>query len=111
MIVLNDYFHNEKKASNGSISVSGKLEAYIGNYFVSGEGILDEKLLLIYYDPEIDNIYDAVECTKENLIACMTVDYQYAFVKRDFLQKFSGDAVSVHAAWLCDSGTRYMDTA
>ena len=43
MIVLNDYFHNEKKASNGSISVSGKLEAYIGNYFVSGEGILDEK--------------------------------------------------------------------
>ena len=45
MIVLNDYFHNEKKASNGSISVSGKLEAYIGNYFVSGEGILDEKLL------------------------------------------------------------------
>ena len=91
MIVLNDYFHNEKKASNGSISVSGKLEAYIGNYFVSGEGILDEKLLLIYYDPEIDNIYDAVECTKENLIACMTVDYQYAFVKIDFLQKFSGD--------------------
>ena len=73
MIVLNDYFHNEKKASNGSISVSGKLEAYIGNYFVSGEGILDEKLLLIYYDPEIDNIYDAVECTKEKLIACMTV--------------------------------------
>ena len=58
MIVLNDYFHNEKKASNGSISVSGKLEAYIGNYFVSGEGILDEKLLLIYYDPEIDNIYE-----------------------------------------------------
>ena len=32
MIVLNDYFHNEKKASVGSISVSGKLEAYIGNF-------------------------------------------------------------------------------
>jgi hypothetical protein len=34
MIVLNDYFHNEKKASNGSISVSGKLEDNVDNYLM-----------------------------------------------------------------------------
>ena len=47
---------------------------------------------MIYYDPEKDNIYDAVECTKEKKFDCLyDCDYQYAFVKRDFLQRFSGD--------------------
>ena len=57
MVLLNDYFHAGSKADKGSISVSGKLEAFIGNYFVSGEGMPDTKLLLIYYDPKIDSLY------------------------------------------------------
>jgi len=37
MVLLNNYFHHDKLANEGTISVSGKLEAFIGNYFVSGE--------------------------------------------------------------------------
>ena len=91
MVLLNDYFHNDRRANNGSISVSGKLEAYVRNYYVSGEGVPDENILLIYYDPNVDSLYEAVECKKENLIACMTADYEYAFVKDALLQKFSED--------------------
>ncbi len=91
MVLLNDYFHAGSKADKGSISVSGKLEAFIGNYFVSGEGMPDTKILLIYYDPKIDSLYNAVECIMENLIACMTADYEYAFVKESVFQKFSKD--------------------
>ena len=68
MVLLNNYFHNDKLANEGTISVSGKLEAFIGNYFVSGEGCPGETVLLIYYDPKIDSYYNAVECIKENLV-------------------------------------------
>ena len=91
MVLLNDYFHNDRRANNGSISVSGKLEAYVGNYYVLGEGVPDENILLIYYDPNVDSLYEVVECKKENLIAYMTADYEYAFVKDALLQKFSED--------------------
>lgn len=91
MVLLNNYFHNDKLANEGTISVSGKLEAFIGNYFVSGEGCPGETVLLIYYDPKIDSYYNAVECIKENLVACMSADYEYAFVKESLLQKFRND--------------------
>ena len=91
MVLLNNYFHHDKLANEGTISVSGKLEAFIGNYFVSGEGCSGETVLLIYYDPEIDSYFDAFECIKENLIACMSADYGYAFVKEPLLQKFRND--------------------
>lgn len=91
MVLLNDYFHQNKLANEGKISVSGKLEAFVGNYFVSGEGCPGETILLIYYDPKIDSRYSAVECIKENLIACMSADYEYAFVRESLLQKFRDD--------------------
>ena len=91
MVLLNNYFHTNKQANKGSISVSGKLEAYIGNYYVSGEGIPGENILLIYCDPNVDSLYGEVECKKENLIACMTADYEYVFVKNTLLQKFRED--------------------
>ncbi len=61
MVLLNNYFHHDKLANTGKISVSGKLEAFIGNYFVSGEGCPGETILLIYYDSKIDSYYNAVE--------------------------------------------------
>ncbi len=91
MVLLNNYFHHDKLANKGTISVSGKLEAFIRNYYVSGEGCPGETVLLIYYDPKIDSYYNAVECIKENLIACMSADYEYAFVKEPLLQKFKND--------------------
>lgn len=43
MIRLNDYFteNKHKKIVNQRMSLCGKLEAMIGNYFLSGAGKLD----------------------------------------------------------------------
>lgn len=90
MVLLNDYFHSDIKANKGSISVTGKLEAYVGNYYVYGEGIPRETIFRIYYDPNV-GLYDGVETKKENLIALMTEDYEYAFVKESLFQKFRED--------------------
>ena len=73
----------------GTISITGKLEAYVGKYFVSGEG-LEENRFLIYFDPGIDK-YEAVDTVKEKMVACMSADYEYAFVKESILQKFKKD--------------------
>ena len=88
---INQYFHNKKQSIRGSISITGKLEAYVGKYYVSGEGI-KENIYLIYYDSEVDK-YEAVDDTKENLVACVTADYEYAFVKESILEKFKEDTL------------------
>ncbi len=91
MIKLNDYFHLDKQATKGSMSLSGKLEAIVGNYFVSGEGNPDETIYTIYYDPTIDSYYDSVELVDKNLIGYVTSDYEYAFIKKSVLEKFKRD--------------------
>lgn len=91
MIKLNDYFHLDKQATKGSMSLSGKLEAIVGNYFVSGEGNPDEIIYTIYYDPTIDSYYDSVELVDKNLIGYVTSDYEYAFIKKSVLEKFKRD--------------------
>ena len=87
MIKLNDYFHLDKQATKGSMSLSGKLEAIVGNYFVSGEGNPDETIYTIYYDPTIDSYYDSVELVDKNLIGYVTSDYD-AFEKIDSGMKY-----------------------
>ncbi len=91
MIKLNDYFHLDKQATKGSMSLSGKLEAIVGNYFVSGEGNPDETIYTIYYDPTIDSYYDSVELVDKNLIGYVTSDDEYAFIKKSVLEKFKRD--------------------
>ena len=91
MIKLNDYFHLDKQATKGSMSLSGKLEAIVGNYFVSGEGNPDETIYTIYYDPTIDSYCDSVELVDKNLIGYVTSDYEYAFIKKSVLEKFKRD--------------------
>ena len=86
---INHYFHEEKRSSRGSISITGKLEAYVGKYYVSGEG-LEENIFLIYYDPEVDE-YEPVDTDKEKLVACLSADYEYAFVIESMLEKFKKD--------------------
>lgn len=84
MVLLNDYFHQNKLENEGKKSVSGKLEAFVGNYFVSGEGCPGETILLIYYDPKIDSRYSAVECIKENLIAfCPIIMWGGDYIRQD----------------------------
>ena len=91
MIKLNDYFHLDKRATKGSISLSGKLEAIVGNYFVSGEGNPDETIYTIYYDPTIDGYYECVELEEKNVIGYVTSDYEYAFIKKSVLNVFKKD--------------------
>lgn len=91
IIKLNDYFHNEKRASKGQMSLSGKLEAIVENYYVSGEGNPDEIFLSVYYDPEIDGYFSAVEAVDKNLIGYVTSDYEYAFIKKSVMEIFKKD--------------------
>lgn len=91
MIKLNDYFHLDKRATKGSMSLSGKLEAIVGNYFVSGEGNPDETIYTIYYDPTIDSYYNSVELVDKNRIGYVTSDYEYAFIKKSVLDKLERD--------------------
>ena len=73
------------------MSISGKLEAIVGNYLVSGEGNPEEILYAVYFDASVDSFYNAVECREENLIAVVTSDYAYAFVLDSMLDMFCKD--------------------
>lgn len=76
------------------ISLSGKLEAIIGNYFVSGEGIPDVwNLLTVYYDSEIDTYTESVELIPENIVAYVEPDYKWAFVRNSHIEKFKEDTL------------------
>ena len=56
---LNDYLsvNKQKKNINHRISLCGKLEAIIGNYFLSGAGSPDNEIRVLYYDSP-DFTYD-----------------------------------------------------
>ena len=91
MINLSLFFH-DKPPSKGNMSITAKLEAYIGNYFVSGEGSgVYEEVLTVYYDGSINNYYDAVDRIEKNVVAYLSSDYKYAFVLVSMLEKFKED--------------------
>lgn len=60
MIRLNDYFSDreQRKDTGHRISLCGKLEAMVGNYFLSGAGIPDNDIQVLYYDSNV-GFYDA----------------------------------------------------
>ena len=61
MIDISMLSNKQNKNQNTSwISLCGKLEAYIGNYFLSGASIPDIKIETLYYDASIDKD-DSVE--------------------------------------------------
>lgn len=61
MIDISMLSNKQNKNQNTSwISLCGKLEAYIGNYFLSGASIPDNKIETLYYDASIDKD-DSVE--------------------------------------------------
>lgn len=67
---INDYFLNisQKKETGHQMSLCGKLEALIGNYFLSGAGIPDNDIQILYYDSKV-NFCDSVPLEKENIVA------------------------------------------
>ena len=94
-------FFNDELPSGGRISISGQLEAYVGNYYVSGEGsFLKETFLVIYFGDTIDPEREAVETIKKNIMAYMTSDYKYAFVLEPMLSKFKEDTKEYNITYI-----------
>ena len=89
---LNDYFLNveQKKEKKQWISLCGKLEAIIGNYFLSGAGTPEEEVEILYYDSKAGE-YDMISLVKENVVAYILENETIAFVLMDMLTKFKED--------------------
>lgn len=89
---INDYFVqiNQNKTTENRISLCGKLEGLVGNYFLSGAGVPGECVETVYYDSTID-FYDSVPLVKENIIAYILENETVAFVRADMLTKFRTD--------------------
>lgn len=89
---INDYFVQMKqnKTTEKRISLCGKLEALIGNYFLSGAGVPEECVETVYYDSTV-GFYDPVPMVKENIIAYILENETVAFVRTDMLAKFQAD--------------------
>lgn len=77
MIDISMLINKQNKNQNTSwISLCGKLEAYIGNYFLSGASIPDNKIETLYYDASIDKD-DSVELIERNIVAYYMDLYLY----------------------------------
>lgn len=89
---LNDYLSvdRRKKDIKHRISLCGKLEAIIGNYFLSGAGIPDNDIQVLYYDSTV-GFYDTVPLEKENIVAYIFEEENLAFVRDDMYTKIKKD--------------------
>ena len=97
MFDLGEFIRQPAERSNkADISLSGWLEAFVGNYFVYGEGGGSREFhwLTVYYDPDIDPIYEAVETTLANAVAYVSSDYRWGFVLSKHLEKFRKDTAA-----------------
>lgn len=74
------------KAYNVPISLCGKLEAYIGNYFLSGVSVPENDIETLYYDASI-GIDDCVELIERNIVAYYIADESVGFVKKNISEK------------------------
>lgn len=89
---INDYFiiDKRKKDINHRMSLCGKLEAMIGNYFLSGAGNPDSEIRVLYYDSTV-GFYDAIPRVKENIVAYILENENLAFVRQDMYEKLKKD--------------------
>lgn len=81
---------NQNVATKNWISLCGKLEAIVGNYFLAGAGAPEERVETVYYDATVD-FYDVVPRVKENIIAYILENETVAFVRTDMFAKFQAD--------------------
>lgn len=81
------------------LSLTGKLEAVIGKYFVSGEGIPDRSIFTVYYSEKTAHD-ECVELVPDNIIAYVTSDYKFAFVLEKMLNKFISDTAEYSLSYL-----------
>lgn len=89
---LNDYFFStsQRKEIEYRMSLCGKLEAMLGNYYLYGAGIPNNNIQVLYYDSTV-KFYDVVPLVKENIVAYIFKNENVAFVKEDMLTKLKKD--------------------
>jgi len=89
---INDYFVqiNQNRTTEKRISLCGKLEAVVGNYFLSGAGVPGECVETLYYDSTV-GLYDCVPLVKKNIVAYIVENETVVFVRADMLTKFQTD--------------------
>lgn len=71
--------------NHADISLCGKLEAFIGNYYLSNV-LPESKVETLYHDNTI-GIYDAVDTVEKNIVAYYVNDESVSFVKSDMYEK------------------------
>lgn len=77
---------NKNRINQASISLCGKLEAYIGRYFLSNV-LPDSEVETLYYDATIAGIYDEVDTVEKNIVAYFVNNETIAFVKHEIFEK------------------------
>lgn len=89
---INDYFFSKKQKTviAHKMSLCAKLEAMIGNYFLSGAGMPDNDIKVLYYDSTV-GFDNAIHLVKEKIVAYIVDNENVAFVREDMLVKFKRD--------------------
>ena len=102
MIEIEKAFINNGKKRDCSMSLFGKLEAVIGNYFLCEitEGVFHGLWNTIYFDPEINGEIECVECIPENLIGYVDRQERWAFIINTHIQKFIDDTAEYELEYL-----------
>lgn len=93
MIDIEKLFTDNEKKRRLSMSLSGKLEAIAGNYFLSEItfGVFRGLWNSIYFDPKINSEIESVECISENLIGYVDRGERWVFILDKYLKKFRED--------------------
>ena len=93
MLEIEKLLTDGKKDKQCTMSLMGKLEAIVGNYFLSEMtfGIYRGLWNMVYFDPDIDSEIQEVACTPKNLIGYVDREERWAFILDQWMQKFQDD--------------------
>lgn len=102
MIEIDNLFNNNKKRHGSSMSLAGKLEAIVGNYFLSEitYGSFRGLWNTVYFNPNINSEIECVECVPENLIGYVDRQERWAFIISTHIQKFIEDTAEYELEYL-----------
>ena len=102
MIEIEQALINSIRKCSPSMSLFGKLEAIIGNYFLSEitYGVYRGLWNSIYYDPKINGEIESVECIPKNLIGYVDREERWAIIVDTHIQKFIEDTTEYELEYL-----------
>ncbi len=92
MKVIDEFLNNKQEQGQLAISLCGKLEGIVGNYFVSQvtHGIFEGLWYSVYSDPSVDYLKEAIKRDR-NLIGYVDKYIRWAFILENRSQKFKED--------------------